>query len=40
MPEAFKSNIHGFIHGNCAGKFYNTGGVEELQTYNFNSLRG
>lgn len=31
MPEASKSNIHGLIHGNCAGAIFNTGGVEELQ---------
>jgi hypothetical protein len=31
MPEASKSNIHGFIHGNCVGANFNTGGVEELQ---------
>jgi hypothetical protein len=31
MPEASKSNIHGFIHGSCAGTINNTGGVEELQ---------
>jgi len=31
MPEASKSNIHGFIHGSCAGAIYNTGGVEEPQ---------
>jgi len=40
MPEASKSNIHGLIHGNCEGKIYNAGGVEELQIYNFNPLRG
>jgi len=31
MPEASKSNNHGFIHGICAGAICNTGGVEELQ---------
>jgi len=31
MPEASKSNIHGFIHGICPGTINNTGGVEDLQ---------
>jgi hypothetical protein len=31
MPEASKSNIHGFIHGSYAGKNFNTGGVEDHQ---------
>jgi len=38
MPEASKSNVHGLIHGSCAGKIYNTGepaplrrGVEDPQ---------
>jgi len=31
MPEASKSNVHGFILGSCAGEIYNTGGVEEPQ---------
>jgi len=38
MPEASKSNVHGFIHGSCAGEICNTGepaplrrGVEEPQ---------
>ena len=38
MPEASKSNIHGYIHGKMKDNHYNTGGVEENNT--FNPLRG
>jgi hypothetical protein len=31
MPEASKSNVHGYIHGSCDLAILNTGGVEELQ---------
>jgi len=34
MPEASKSNIHGFIHGSSARTIFNTGGVEEHQINN------
>jgi len=38
MPEASKSNIHGYIHGIRLAWSINTGGVEEIQINKYSSL--